>query len=112
MEIQKDEKGRFRKIYVNSNTEIRDRFQVEFNKDERDLFTDMQLWIGQSKDATTLKQWAFYGWLTISNHKGSMGYLKEKLLKNSKNNERLGLDVKTEIENNFQQKIMKLGGNL
>lgn len=30
----------FQKKYLNSEQEFRDRFQVEFNKQERDLFSD------------------------------------------------------------------------
>jgi len=104
--------GQFQKIYLNSEKEVRDRFQVEFNKDERSLFTEMQIWLEQCKDATALKQWAFYGWLTISNQREANDYLKEKLLINNKNNLRNGIVVKTEIENKFQQLALKIGGNL
>jgi len=110
--VEQDEKGRFRKLYLNSKVEERDRFQVEFNKSERDMFTDAQIWIGQSKDATAVKQLAFYAYLTFSNPKAAMEYLKEKLIINNKNNTRMGIDVKTEINNSFQHKFMKSGGNL
>ena len=106
----RDNKGRFQKAYINSDIDVRDRFMVAFNKEERDMFTDMQLWIGQSEDGTALKQWAFYGWLTIVSNDQSMAYLKEKLFINDRNNRRLGLNVKSELENNFQQKLMKNGG--
>jgi len=112
MTSERNDKGQFRKLYMNSEKEVRDRFQVEFNKEERDMFTDMQMFMEQSKDATNIKQWAFYAWLTISNHKQSMVYLKEKLLINTMNNKRLGIDVRSEIENKFQQNLNKFGGNL
>ena len=82
----------------------RDRFQVEFNEDERKLFTDMQLELQQAKDSTALKQWAFYGWFAFSNPHEANRYLKHRYFKNKKNNERLGLDVKTEIQNKFRTK--------
>ena len=82
----------------------RDRFQIEFNKEERDLFTEMQVEIDQSKDATALKQWAFYGWIAYSNPAKGTKYFSEKLFINRKNNKRQGLDVKDEIRNKFQHK--------
>lgn len=82
----------------------RDRFQIEFNEEERDLFTQMQMEIQQSKDATALKQWAFYGWFAFSNPTKANRYILEKFFKNKKNNERLGLDVGSEIRNKFQTK--------
>src|SRR6056297_865280 len=95
----------FEKKYLNTESEKRDRFQVEFNKEERDLFLDMQLFICQSKDATALKQWAFYGWLTKSNPKDAERYFRDKLLINERNNNRSGIDVQGELENKFQLKF-------
>lgn len=102
----------FQKKYLNSEIEERDRFQVEFNKQERDQFSDMQIFIEQSKDATAIKQMAILGWLAISNHNEFMLQLKETLFINEKNNRRLGVNVKVELENKFQQRLMKIGGKL
>ena len=85
----------------------RDRFQIEFNREERDMFLDMQIYIAQCKDATALKQWAFLGWLTVSNPDKANKYFRDIILKNFKNNARLGIDVKTEISNKFQLKKLK-----
>lgn len=85
----------------------RDRFQVEFNEEEREIFEDMQRTIQQSKDATALKQWAYYGWFAFSNPPKANKYVLEKFFKNKKNNERLGLDVETEIRNKSQLKKLK-----
>lgn len=99
----------FEKKYLEENKEKRDRFQIEFNKEERDLFLDMQLFICQTKDATALKQWAFYGWLAKSNPVKSERYFRDKLLINERNNKRLGIDVKCELEDKFQLKFGKIG---
>lgn len=85
----------------------RDRFQVEFNPDERELFTNAQIYVQQCKDATAIKQLAFLGWFAISNHDKFLHYLRDSLFKNERNNQRLGLDVKTEIRNKFQLKKLK-----
>ena len=85
----------------------RDRFQVEFNEDERDVFNEMQITIQQSKDATALKQWARYGYLAFSNPALANKYILECFFKNKMNNKRLGLDVKDEIRNKFQLKKLK-----
>lgn len=103
---------RFKKEYLNSKIDVRDRFQVEFNKKERETFTQIQLFIEQSKDATAIKQLAFLGWLAISNHQSFFVELKHTLFKNKTNNERLGIVVSVELENKFQQQIMKYGGKL
>jgi hypothetical protein len=90
----------------------RDRFQVELNNDERSLFVDMQLYLEQSKDATALKQWAFYGWLKKSNPTKAERYFRDTLLKNDRNNKRLGVVPEIEINDKFQRKKEKFGGNL
>lgn len=90
----------------------RDRFQVEFNKDERDLFTNAQIYIQQSKDATAIKQLSMLGWFAISNPDKFFRYLRDTLFKNERNNRRLGLNVEDEIRNKFQLKNLKKGGNL
>ena len=90
-----------------SDKRERDRFQVEYNQEEREIIIDMQLAINQSKDATALKQWAFYGWLAFSNPPEANRYILEKSFINQSNNKRLGLDVETEIRNKFQLKKMK-----
>lgn len=102
----------FKIKYLGSEKEKRDRFQVEFNFEERKMFLEMQLFLNQVKDATALKQWAFFGWLTKSNKWQSERYFREKLLINERNNKRLGVDVKTELENKFQLKIEELGWKL
>lgn len=102
----------FERIYLNSVPEGRDRFQVEFNPEEREMFVNMQLFLNQSKDATALKQWAFYGWLTISNQTDAAHYFREKLLINERNNKRLGINVKVELETKFHLKKLKNGGKL
>ena len=83
----------------------RDRFQVEYNKEEREMFTEMQTTIQQSKDATAIKQWAFYGWLAFSNPSKANMYILEKSFINRMNNKRLGLNVEDEIRNKFQSKF-------
>jgi len=103
---------RFPVQYMNSKAEVRDRFQVEFNKEERKLFTDMQVFIEQAKDATAIKQMAWLGWLSISNHRQFFELFKTTLYKNKTNNDRLGIDVKGELFNKFQQRIAKHGGKL
>lgn len=90
----------------------RDRFQVEFNEEERELFTNAQLHIEQHKDATAIKQLAFLGWFAISNQDKYIRYYKDLLFKNYRNNERLGVVVETEINNKFQLKKLKKGGKL
>jgi len=85
----------------------RDRFQVEFNQEERDLFTNAQIYIQQSKDATAIKQLSMLGWFAISTPDKFFSYLRDTLFKNERNNKRLGLDVKTEIDNKFQLKKLK-----
>lgn len=95
--------------YLNSESEQRDRFQVEFNQKEREEFIQMQLFINQVKDATALKQMAWLGWLAISNHDEFMLQFRETLFINAKNNKRLGINVQVELENKFQLKIEKLG---
>lgn len=82
----------------------RDRFQIEFNEEERELFTEMQKALQQSKDATALKQWAYYGYFAFSNPAKANKYLLEKFFINKKNNQRLGLNVEDEIRNKFQTK--------
>jgi len=104
----RDEKGRFQKMYLNSKEEFRDRFQVELSKEEREEFTKMQTFIEQSKDATAIKQLALIGWIAISNISSLPLHLKEQLLINKKNNDRLGINVETELENKFQQRMMKM----
>jgi len=104
----RDHKGRFQKQYLNTAKEFRDRFHVEFSKEERDEFTEMQLFIEQSKDATAIKQLAWLGWFTISNISQFPGSLKGTLFINKRNNDRLGLTVKTELENKFHQKLLKM----
>lgn len=101
-----------RKYSVEWSEKDRDRFQVEFNKDERELFTNAQIYIQQCKDATAIKQLAFIGWFSISNPDKFFVYLRDTLFKNERNNKRLGLDVKTEIDNKFRTKLLKSGGNL
>lgn len=90
----------------------RDRFQVEFNNEERDMFVDMQLYLEQSKDATAIKQWAFIGWLSITQPSKANRYFRDTLLKNERNNKRLGIVPEIEIHDKFQRKKDKLGGNL
>lgn len=85
----------------------RDRFQVEFNQEERELFTDMQVTLQQCKDATALKQWAYYGYYAFSNPAKANKYILEKFFINKKNNKRLGLDVQDELRNKFQLKKLK-----
>lgn len=85
----------------------RDRFQIEFNEEERELFMDMQKAIQQSKDATALKQWAYYGWFAFSNPHKANKYILDKFFKNKSNNKRLGLNVEDEIKNKIQYKNMK-----
>lgn len=82
----------------------RDRFQIEFNEEEREIFTQMQITLQQSKDATALKQWAYYGWFAFSNPTKANKYILEKFFKNKTNNKRLGIDVESEIRNKFQTK--------
>ncbi|HMA68738.1 MAG TPA: hypothetical protein VKN74_02625 [Candidatus Mcinerneyibacterium sp.] len=102
----------FKVQYLGSKKEERDRFQVEFNLEERKMFHEMQLFLNQVKDSTALKQWAFYGWLSKSNHWDAECYFREKLLINERNNKRLGINVKGELENKFQLKIEELGWKL
>lgn len=100
----------FETKYIPKDREApRDRFQVEFNKEEREMFLEMQLYLRQAKDATAIKQWAFFGWLTISNNNDAMAYFREKLLINERNNKRLGMDIKTELQNKFHAKFEKIG---
>lgn len=103
----------FERKYAEEFTEKRDRdrFQVEFNKEERDLFIDAQVFIMQSKDATAIKQLAYLGWFAISTQEKFFDYLRQVLFKNTLNNKRMGIDVRTEIESKFQYKNLKKGGN-
>lgn len=108
MSSRRDEKGRFQREYMNSEVEFRDRFQVELGKEEREMFTNMQIAFQQSKDATAMKLWAFYGWLAFSNIGKANSYFREKLLINERNNKRLGINVEVELENKFHQNIQKM----
>jgi hypothetical protein len=90
-----------------SDNRDRDRFNVELNNEERELFTNAQIYIQQCKDATALKQLAFLGWYAISSPEHFMKYLRDTLFKNERNNKRLGLDPKTEIETKFRLKKLK-----
>jgi hypothetical protein len=102
----------FKKKWLWRDGRERDRFQVEFNKDERDEFVNMQLFLEQSKDATALKQMAAIGWAAISNQQEFFTLLKQTLLKNDRNNKRLGVVPEIEIKDKFQRKNTEMGGNL
>jgi hypothetical protein len=94
----------FTKKWLWSDGRTRDRFQVEFNEEERSLFVEMQLYLEQSKDATALKQWAFYGYLHKTQPSEAEKYFREKLLLNERNNKRLGTIPEVELKNKFQLK--------
>lgn len=102
----------FKVKWLNYTPENRDRFQVEFNREEREQFLQMQLFINQTKDATALKQLAVLGWLAISNHNDFISELRNTLLINERNNRRTGINVQGELENKFQLKIEKFGWKL
>lgn len=95
--------------YLNRDEIKRDRFQVEFTQKEREQFLEMQLFLHQNKDATAIKQMAWIGWLAISNINELPAHLREQLFINYKNNRRLGINIKDELENKFQLKIEKCG---
>lgn len=109
-----EERKPFERQYSEQHSpkEYRDRFQVEFSREERDLFMQGQKLIEQSKDATALKQLAFLGLYAISNQGKEKDYFRKVLLKNIRNNLRLGIDVQAEILDKFQQRILKFGGKL
>ena len=90
----------------------RDRFQIEFNAEERELWIQGALWLQHYQDATVLKQFAFFGMLSKIQPLKAEGYLREKLLINQRNNIRHNRDVKTEIENKFHLKNLKSGWKL
>lgn len=90
----------------------RDRFQIEFNSEERELFNEGKLKIMQAKDATALKQLAFLGLFAISNQDKFIAYFPTVILGNFRRNKRLGVDVKTELESKFQLKELKKGGEM
>jgi hypothetical protein len=90
----------------------RDRFQVEFNPEERALMNEARIRIMQPKDATAIKQLAFLGYFAISNHDKFMRYFQTVFLGNFRRSKRLGLDTKTEIESKFRLKSLDKGGEL
>lgn len=102
----------FTKKWVWSDGRTRDRFQVEFNEEERNLFVDMQLYLEQTKDATAIKQWAFYGWLSKTQPGKAEAYFKDALLKNERNNKRLGVVPELEVNDKFQRKKDIMGGKM
>jgi hypothetical protein len=93
----------FKPKWMNRQKEGRDRFQVEFNESERALILEMQEAIQQSKDATALKQWAFLGWFAYSNHAKFMRYFRDTLLKNERNNKRLGVNIEVELNDKIHR---------
>lgn len=109
---EEDEFKPFQKKWVWSDGRKRDRFQVEFNEDERNDFVDMQLFLRQSMDATAIKQMAYIGWFAISNQPQFIPYIRDVLFKNEQGNRRLGKVTETEINDKFQRKKLKLGGKL
>lgn len=104
----------FERVYPESHSpkDERDRFNVEFNKSERLLFLEAQLFIQQHKDTTAIKQLAFIGWFAISSHDKFLRYFRDTLFKNERNNKRHGLNVRTELENKFPQVSGIIGGKL
>lgn len=90
----------------------RDRFQVEYNEEERQIFANAMVFIQQSKDATAVKQLALLGVLALSNQNKFAQYLRDTLLKNERNNKRLGVNVRTELESKFPRLRLQMGGKL
>ena len=90
----------------------RDRFQVEFNPEERALMNEARIRIMQPKDATAIKQLAFLGYFAISNQDKFMHYFQTVFLGNFRRSKRMGLDTKTEIEGKFRLKSLDKGGKL
>ena len=104
-----------------SKKEGRYRLDVEFNKkdhfegwkiDELDDWRNAVVFMGQTREATAMKQLAKYGWLTISNPAKANEWLISCLFKNELGNRRLGKDAETEIINNFRAKLLKIGREL
>lgn len=90
-----------------SDNRDRDRFQVEFNEEERELFTNAQIYIQQCKDATAIKQWAKFGYLMFVNPKKAHQYLMQTYYNNNKKNERIGITkefMEVEIESRRRDK--------
>lgn len=102
----------FKPKYLNRQKEKRDRFQVEFNIEERQMALDMARFILQAKDPTNLKQWAFYGWLCKSHPSKAERYFRDVLLKNDRNNKRIGVNVELELEDKIQRLREEVGWKL
>lgn len=82
----------------------RDRFQVEFTEEERELWLEGAKWIQHYLDSTVLKQWAFYGMLNKIQPLKAESFLREKLLINQKNNIRNGRNIEVELKNKIHTK--------
>lgn len=106
-----EENKPFERLYSEEHKDnrVRDRFMIEFNDDERELFDEAKLLLMQAKDGTAIKQLAFLGYFAISNHDKFMRYFHTLVLGNFRRNKRIGVNVKTEIETKFQLKKEKLG---
>lgn len=112
--MPEEERKPFERIYHEDQSppEKRDRFQVEFTKEERERFSEGQKLIQQHKDATAIKQLAFIGIAAISHQDQKISLIYETLFKNVVNNARLGVDTEQELLNKFQQRLLKFGGKL
>lgn len=90
---------KFKRVYLQEDerNKNRDRFQVEFSPQERAEFSELQLLIEQAKDATAIKQLAWLGGLAISNHNQFLVEFRNTLLKNERNNKRVGVNPKLEV---------------
>lgn len=90
----------------------RDRFQVEFNEEERKFLLEAQEYLQQHKDATALKQLAYIGWLAISNQAEQMRFIRHTLFKNDRNNKRLGVSIENELNDKIQRIRQETGWKL
>ena len=98
--------------YLERTESTRDRFQVEYNEEERKLILQGIELLQQAKDATVIKQLAFLGLYAISSHDQFMRYYNNTLFINERNNRRVGINIENEINNKIQQLRSKTGWKL
>lgn len=87
--------------------DTRVKFSVIFNEEELNYLIQAMEFLQQSKPSTAIKQMLFYGLFANVLPSQANTYLRDTLLKNERNNKRLGIPVSAEIDTNVRSKLSK-----